>query len=165
VVYWGDYSFGGRQEGNRKMLTRHLITLVGFVAILLPSRTFARHFHPSRLDDQNTAAKDDIFLSSSDDSYDNDAHQEKFSYKYKNIGSKTINVGITVKAQHHGYYQSKPPPAPFRAETFRFTLAAGEEHEVSGTWTIDKPAGEGDPEMQYGDDDNPELIQAAYSDK
>ena len=147
-----------------------LIAVAGFAAIHLPARTFARDFRPARLDDQNqpagqnTAARDDIFLDSNDDSYDNDAHQEKFSYKYKNIGSKTINVAITVKAQHHGYYQSKPPPAPFRTEIFRFTLAPGEEHEVSGTWTIDKPAGEGDPEMQYGDDDNPELIQAAYSD-
>jgi hypothetical protein len=153
------------------MLTRHLITLVGLVAILVPSRTFARDLRPTPLDDQNqpagqsTAAKDDIVLSSNDDNYDNDAHQEKFSYKYKNIGGKTINVGITVKAQHHGFYQSKPPPAPFRTEIFRFTVAPGEEHEVSGTWTIDKPAGEEDPEMQYGDDDNPELIQAAYADK
>ena len=162
---------------------RYFMAIVGLVAISLPAWTFAGqveigmctcHCSPWRLgrfvvlDNQNqqsgTAAKDDIVLSSHDDSFDGDGHEEKFSYKYKNIGSKTIKVAVTVKAQHHGYYESNPRPEPFRTETFSFTLGAGEEHEVSGNWKIEKPSNEGDPEMEYADDDHPDLLQATYSD-
>jgi hypothetical protein len=152
---------------------RHFIPGLGFIAVLFA--WFALAGASVRgLDDQNPSgggqagasnpARDDIVVTSHDDSYDNDSHTEKFSYTYKNIGSKTINVAITVKAQHAGYYEGKSNPPPFHTDTFRFTLKPGEEHEVAGTWTIQKPANEGDPDMQYGDDDHPELIQATYSD-
>jgi hypothetical protein len=138
------------------MVGRHLIAIIGFLAVLLPARAFA---------DSPTAAKDDIIVDTHDDSYDNDSHQETFSYKYKNIGSKTIDVAVTVKAQHSTFYEGKDNPPPFKTQTYKFTLAAGDEHEVSGTWKIDIPAGEGPPDMQYGDDDNPDLLQATYVDK
>jgi hypothetical protein len=171
------------QERREIMISRGLIAMICFGAIVLPSSAFtgaaeigksivnALSVRHGLLDDQNqqggasTAAKDDIVLSSHDDSYDGDHHSETFSYKYKNIGSKSVDVAITVKAEHHGFYDSKSAPAPFRTDTFRFTLKPGDEHEVSGTWTIEKAAGEGDPEMLYGDDDHPELMQATYSDK
>jgi hypothetical protein len=146
------------------------LAIVGLLAILPAPRTFANRaaIDSRHLDDQNqqggTAAKDDVFLDTHDDSYDGDSHLEKFSYNYKNIGSKTIKVVVTVKAQHHGFYESKTELEPFRVEKFSFTFGPGEEHAVSGTWKIDKPSNEGDPEMEYADDDHPELLQATYSD-
>lgn len=150
----------------------------GLIAIFLASGNFADSTLDAQpaivvqaavlgLDDSNQpapsqAAKDDIVVTDHDDSYDNDAHAEKFRYTYKNIGGKTINVAVTIKAQHSTYYQGHVNPPPFHEETYSFTLKAGEEHIVSATWKFDKPANEGDPDMQYGDDDHPELLQAAY---
>jgi hypothetical protein len=167
-----------KDKGAEMMSARQFLAIAGMLAILLPPRTFARRAEidnfthscrmPQPLDDQNqqsgTAAKDDVFLDTHDDSYDGDSHLEKFSYNYKNIGSKTIKAVVTVKAQHHGFYENKTRPEPFRAEKFSFTFGPGEEHAVSGTWKIDKPSSEGDPEMEYADDDHPELLQATYSD-
>jgi hypothetical protein len=156
---------------SQVMTSRHLIVSLGFIAILLPlwafaDQTIAHHFSLRRLDDQNqqssTAAKDDIVLISHDDGYDGDAHTEKFNYTYKNIGTKAIKVAITVKAQHNSSDKTDAASHPFRTDTFEFTLAPGEEHAVSETWSIEKPANEGDPEMQYADDDHPDLLQATY---